>query len=81
MTLAILMKKELLRAGFQFGGLVHYHHSRSMHTGRHGAGGGTKNSMSGSKGNRKREKPPDWLELLKPQSLSPETHFLQQGHS
>ena len=71
--------RHLARTGLQFGGLVHYHPG-GKHAGkrRHSAEGAESSTpeSSGSKDSH-------WtrLELLKPQSSPPVTHFLQQGHT
>lgn len=52
-----------------------------IYKGRHGAGDIAENSNARSEGNRKRVTYLDWLDLLKPQSLSPGTHRLYEGHT
>ena len=76
-TATLIKRKHLLRVGLQFRGLVYCHHGR-----KHGgmqADVVAESSTSELSGSSNREWQWAWLELLKPQSLLPVTHFFNRA--
>jgi hypothetical protein len=83
-TVTLIKEKHLTGAGLEFRGLIQYHHGRehgAKPACRPGAGEVAETSTSGLAVSRKQVSLLAWLELLKPQSPPPVTHFVQQDHT